>query len=103
MQMCKLKHENCLFFKAASFAHVHIFIFAHYFLRCIKRFATLKVSIITGPKYETVMKNFRNNSWAFLLVVSFLIGVSFVDHSRPGYLDLDYSGVTDTTKQPRMV
>ena len=55
------------------------------------------------PKYETVMKNFRNNSWAFLLMVSFLIGVSFVDHSRPGYMDLDYSGVADTTKQPKMV
>lgn len=49
------------------------------------------------------MKNFRNNSWAFLLMVSFLIGVSFVDHSRPGYMALDYTGVADTSRQPKMV
>ncbi|HYF30539.1 MAG TPA: GyrI-like domain-containing protein [Chitinophagaceae bacterium] len=47
------------------------------------------------------MKNFRNNSWAFLLMVSFLICVSFVDHSGSGY-KYDYTSIADTTKQPRM-
>lgn len=36
-------------------------------------------------------------------MVSFLIGVSFVDHSRPGYMALDYTGIADTTRQPKMV
>jgi effector-binding domain-containing protein len=49
------------------------------------------------------MKNFRNNSWVFLLVVSFLIGVSFVDHSRPASRDYNYAAMSDTTKQPKMV
>lgn len=49
------------------------------------------------------MKNFRNNSWAFLLMVSFLTGFSFVDHSRPRYTYYDYSALTDTARQPKMV
>ncbi|MGB8190401.1 MAG: GyrI-like domain-containing protein [Chitinophagaceae bacterium] len=49
------------------------------------------------------MKKFRNNSWTFLLVVSFLIGVSFVDHSRPAYTYFDYSALADTARQPKMV
>lgn len=49
------------------------------------------------------MKNFRNNSWAFLLMVSFLICVSFVDNSRPGYTYYDYSAMADTARQPKMV
>lgn len=49
------------------------------------------------------MKNFRNNSRAFLLVVSFLIGVSFVDHSRPRYRNFDFVALPDTTKLPKMV
>lgn len=49
------------------------------------------------------MKNFRNNSWAVLLMVSFLIGVSFVDHSKPGYMSIDYTASADTTRQPKMI
>ncbi|HEY0677759.1 MAG TPA: GyrI-like domain-containing protein [Chitinophagaceae bacterium] len=49
------------------------------------------------------MKNFRNNSWAFLLMVSFLIGVSFTDHSKPRFTNFDYTVVEDTTRQPKMV
>ena len=49
------------------------------------------------------MKNFRNNSRAFLLVVSFLAGVSFVDHSKRRYRDIDQDTITDTAKQPKMV
>jgi effector-binding domain-containing protein len=73
----------------------------------MKDFLTLKVSIITGPEQWTAMKNFRNNSRFFLLVVSFLIGVSFIDHSRSRYSDFDFAALpdttTDTTKQPKMV
>ncbi len=49
------------------------------------------------------MQKFRNNSWAFLLMVSFLTGVSFVDHSKPGFKDFDYAAVPDTTRPPKMV
>ena len=49
------------------------------------------------------MKNFRNNSAAFLLIISFLIGVSFVDHAPAPYGSFDYSGTNDTTRQPKMV
>src|SRR5215204_2194576 len=49
------------------------------------------------------MKNFRNNSRAFLLVVSFLAGASFIDHSRPRYRDIDQDITTDTARQPKMV
>lgn len=48
------------------------------------------------------MKNFRNNSFAFLLMVSFLICVSFVDHSNRSFDHFDYSPITDTTRQPKM-
>jgi effector-binding domain-containing protein len=48
------------------------------------------------------MKNFRNNSSAFLLMVSFLICVSFVDHSGRSYEYYDYTILTDTTRPPKM-
>lgn len=38
-----------------------------------------------------------------MLVVSFLIGVSFTDHSRPRYRNFDLAAIPDTTKQPKMV
>jgi len=68
----------------------------------MKDFLTLKVSFTTGPEQLTAMKNFRNNSRFFLLVVSFLIGVSFIDHSRPRYRSFDRA-IADTTTQPKMV
>ena len=49
------------------------------------------------------MKNFRNNSSAFLLMVSFLICLSFVDGSRRSYDYYDYTDIGDTTRQPKMV
>jgi effector-binding domain-containing protein len=50
------------------------------------------------------MKNFRNNSSAFILSIAFLISVSFVDHSRPAYNDFNYSDMgVDTVKEPKMV
>ena len=36
-------------------------------------------------------------------MVSFLIGVSFVDHSRPAYKDFNYAAMADTTRPPKMV
>jgi effector-binding domain-containing protein len=50
------------------------------------------------------MKNFRNNSSAFLLIVAFFISVSFVDHSRQAYNEFDYTHMaTDTAREPKMV
>ena len=49
------------------------------------------------------MKNFRNNSWTFLLLVAFLICVSFVDHVGWNYDSHDYTLTGDTTRQPKMV
>lgn len=48
------------------------------------------------------MKNFRNNSWAFLLMFSFIICVSFVNHSAPINPYYNYAAIADTAKQPKM-